>query len=289
MKVIVVLFVTILTVLALENVTKAQPAPLGGMRVIYGPPKNHEHQGIFEQLKEIRFLDKLQEFVSPFRLPRALLVKVEGCDGDPDASYEKDMIIICYEYIDQLWKAMPTETTLAGVTPVDALVGPLFDTCLHEFAHAMFDMLQVPVLGREEVAADQVSAYIMLHLGKAEARRLVGGVAYAYKTEMDTATAPLGITQFADVHGTSAQRYYDLLCIAYGADAQLFGDMVEEAHLPKERTENCKDEYRQVAHAYEKLIGPHIDPGLAKEVFDKSWLPDAAIRVPRRPGSAQPK
>ena len=176
------------------------------------------------------------------------------------------MIIICYEYIDQLWKAMPTETTLAGVTPVDALVGPLFDTCLHEFAHAMFDMLQVPVLGREEVAADQVSAYIMLHLGKAEARRLVGGVAYAYKTEMDTATAPLGITQFADVHGTSAQRYYDLLCIAYGADAQLFGDMVEEAHLPKERTENCKDEYRQVAHAYEKLIGPHIDPGLAKEV-----------------------
>ena len=100
----------------------------------------------------------------------------------------------------------------------------------------MFDMLQVPVLGREEDAADQVSAYIMLHLGKAEARRLIGGTAYAYKTEVDAATAPPAMKQFADAHGTPAQRFYNLLCIAYGADAQLFGDMVEEAHLPKEQS-----------------------------------------------------
>jgi hypothetical protein len=49
------------------------------------------------------------------------------------------------------------------------------------------------------------------------------------------------------------------------------------------------DEYRQVAHAYEKLIGQHIDQVLAKELFDKSWLPDATIGLPRRPGAAQPK
>ena len=166
-------------------------------------------------------------------------------------------------------------------------MGPLFDTCLHEFAHAMFDMLQVPVLGREEDAADQVSAYIMLHLGKIEARRLIGGTAYAYKIEVDAATAPPALKQFADAHGTPAQRFYNLLCIAYGADAQLFGDMVEEAHLPKERADDCKDEYLQVALAYEKLIGPHIDHVIAKQLFDKSWLPDATIRVPSR--ATQPK
>ncbi len=37
------------------------------------------------------------------------------------------------------------------------LAGPLLDTILHEVAHAMFDMLRVPVLGREEEAADQVA------------------------------------------------------------------------------------------------------------------------------------
>jgi hypothetical protein len=290
MKAVLVLVIT-WTVLVPEIVTTAQaaPAPASRVSVSYVPPKNPAHQPIYEQLQELRFLENLQEFLSPVRLPRMLLVKVEGCDDDANAWYENNEIIVCYEYIDQLWKTMPAETTAAGVAPVDALVGPLFDTCLHEFAHAIFDMLRVPVFGREEDAADQVSAYIMLHLGKAEARRLIGGVAYAYKTEVDAATAPLGMTQFADVHGTPAQRYYDVLCIAYGADAQLFGDFVEKGYLPKERAEDCKDEYRQVAYAYEQLIGPHIDTGLAKEVFDKSWLPDPAIRLPRRPGPAQPK
>jgi hypothetical protein len=214
-------------------------------------------------------------------------VKVQSCDGDANAFYETDVITVCYEYIDQLWKAIPPETTPAGVTAVDALVGPLFDTCLHEFAHAMFDMLKIPVFGREEDAADQVSAYIMLHLGKVEARRLIGGTAYAYKNEAEAAFAPAAMRQFGDAHGTPAQRFYNLLCIAYGADTQLFADMVEEAHLPKERIADCKDEYRQVAHAYEKLIGPHIDRAFAKNLFDKNWLPDGAMSVPRRAGSAQ--
>ena len=168
---------------------------------------------------------------------------------------------------------MPAETTAAGVTPIDAIVGPLFDTCLHEFAHALFEMLRLPVLGREEDAADQVSAYIMLQFGKVEARRLIGGVAYAYKTEADAATAPPTMTHFADLHGTPAQRFYNVLCIAYGADKHLFGDdIVEKGYLPKERAEDCENEYRQAAYAYEKLIGPHVDRGRAKKVFDRSWL-----------------
>ena len=125
------------------------------------------------------------------------------------------MIVVCYEYIDQLWKAIPLETTPAGVTAVDALVGPLFDTCLHEFAHSMFDMLQVPVLGREEDAADQVSAYIMLHLGKIEARRLIGATAYAYKIEVDAMSCPYrhirGSRAYAAVHASepgSRPRYH---------------------------------------------------------------------------------
>jgi hypothetical protein len=262
------------TVLAPEIVTTAQAAAGRANRVTvsYVPPKNAAHQPIYEQLKEVSFLEKLQQFLAPFRLPRALLVKVEGCDGDANAFYENDVITVCYEYIEDLRKTMPAETTAAGVAPIDALVGPLFDTSLHEFAHALFEMLRLPVLGREEDAADQVSAYIMLQLGKVEVRRLIGGVAYAYKTEAEAATKPPTMTHFADVHGTPAQRFYNVLCIAYGADKQLFGDLVEKGYLPKDRAEDCKDEYQQVAYAYEKLIGPHVDRARAKKVFDKRWL-----------------
>ena len=273
MRAVLMLVIT-WTVLAPEIVTTAQAAAGRANRVTvsYVPPKNAAHQPIYEQLKEVSFLEKLQQFLAPFRLPRALLVKVEGCDGDANAFYENDVITVCYEYIEVLRKTMPAETTAAGVAPIDALVGPLFETSLHEFAHALFEMLRLPVLGREEDAADQVSAYIMLQLGKVEVRRLIGGVAYAYKTEAEAATKPPTMTHFADVHGTPAQRFYNVLCIAYGADKQLFGDLVEKGYLPKDRAEDCKDEYQQVAYAYEKLIGPHVDRARAKKVFDKRWL-----------------
>ena len=272
-------------------VTTVQAAAARASRVSvsYVAPKDPAYQPVYEQLKQLRFLEKLQQFLTPFRLPRALLVKMDGCNGDANAFYEYNVITVCYEYIDQLWKTMPVETTVAGLAPIDAIVGPLFDTCLHEFGHALFDLLRVPVLGREEDAADQVSAYIMLHFGKAEARRLIEGVAYAYKIEVEADTVPPTMTRFADVHGTPAQRFYNVLCIAYGADAQLFRDMVEKGYLPKERAEDCKGEYQQVADAYEKLIGSHVDRSRAKNVFDKSWLPDATTRVPRRPASPQLK
>jgi hypothetical protein len=274
MRAVFLVLVIIWMVLAPEIVTTVQAAAARANRVSvsYVPPKNPAHQPIYEQLKEVSYLEKLQQFLTPFRLPRALLVKVEGCDGDANAFYENDVITVCYEYIEDLRKTMPAETTPAGVAPIDALVGPLFDTSLHEFAHALFEMLRLPVLGREEDAADQVSAYLMLQLGKVEVRRLIGGVAYAYKTEAEAATKPPTMTHFADVHGTPAQRFYNVLCIAYGADKQLFGDIVEKGYLPKDRAEDCKDEYQQVAYAYEKLIGPHVDRGRAKKVFNKSWL-----------------
>ena len=274
MRAVVMLVITWM-VLSPEIVTTTQAASARADRVSvsYVPPKNPAHQPIYDQLKEVSFLEKLQRFLTPFRLPRALLVKVEGCDGDANAFYENNVITICYEYIEQLRKTMPAETTAAGVTPIDAIVGPLVDTGLHEFGHALFEMLRLPVLGREEDAADQVSAYIMLQLGKVEARRLIGGVAYAYKAEAEGTSAPPTMTSFADVHGTPAQRFYNVLCIAYGADKHLFGDdIVEKGYLPKDRAEDCENEYRQAAYAYEKLIGPHVDRGRAKKVFDSSWL-----------------
>ena len=278
------------TVLLPGTATAEQAAPMeaGRITIAYVPPKNPAHQKLYERMQKIRFLEKLQEILSPVRLPRPLKVETEGCDGEVNAWYADDKITICYEYVDDLWKHVPAQATPAGVMPVDALLGPLIDTCLHEFGHAIFEMLQVPVFGREEDAADQVSAYIMLNLRKAEARRLIAGTAYAYKTEVETAAAPPTFKEFSNEHGTPAQRFYNVLCVAYGADAQLFGDLVAKGYLPKERAEGCEGEYKQVAFAFQSLIGPHIDPKRAREVFGKSWLPEPTRRVQRRHGPTQP-
>jgi hypothetical protein len=253
------------------------------VKIKYTVPRNTIHRRIHERLKEERALETLREFLSPFRLPRKLTVMLEECDGDPNASYEDDSISICYEYIDELWRRAPTDSTKGDVAPIDAIIGPLFDTALHEFAHALFDMHKLPVFGREEDAADQVAAYITLHLNKAEARRLILGTAYAYKNEIAAEKRPRTTRQFANVHSTPAQRLYNLLCLAYGSDSKVFSDLVGKSFLPKSRAEDCEDEYKQVERAYETLIGPFIDRGLERKVMNKRWLPDSSTHVQPRP------
>ena len=242
------------------------------------PPENPAHQQVYELMKQRQSLEKLKEFLSPFQLQWPLNLSLSECGGEADAMYSDDKITICYEYIEELRKYMPAKSTPAGIEPIDTLVGPFFDTVLHEFAHALFDYLDVPVLGREEDAADQVSAYIYLQLGKAEARRLITGTVYAYLREVQD-TDPPTMEEFADEHSTSEQRAFNLLCMAYGADPQLFEDIAILGGLPQYRMDICEEEFELISLAYQALIGPHVDPVLAENIFDRSWLPEETSRM----------
>ena len=83
---------------------------------------------------------------------------------------------------------------------------------------------------------------------------------------------------FSSAHGAPAQRFYNLLCLAYGADPKLFADVVEKGYLPQKRAAICRGEYREVAFAFKQLVAPHLDQELMKQVFDRAWLPDAGAQ-----------
>jgi len=272
------ILITALGVTACTNEETLPAEKTNQIIVNYVFPEKPAHQQIYKLLKGRHTLESLKKFFSPFRLRWPLYITLTACDGEADAFYGDDTITICYEYIQELRKNMPPETTTTGIEPIDTVVGPFMDTVLHEFAHALFDYLDVPVLGREEDAADQVAAYIYLQLGKNEARRLIVGTIYAYGLQMQGSNPP-SMTEFADEHSTPEQRAFNLLCMAYGADPELFQDVVKAWGLPDERATICEEEYELVALAYQALIGPHIDPDLAEKNFDRSWLPEITSRI----------
>ena len=250
------------------------------IQISYEPPKESVHQLIHDELQARGVLERLQEFLSPYLLPKVLTIELAGCDGEADAFYDDYVITICYEYLEYLWKNKPEKTTSSGIAPIDAVTGPFVDTSLHEFAHAIFDMYDIPLLGPEEDAADYVAAYIYLQLGPVESSRLIKGTAYAFWFEANS-RGPRTMTEFADEHGTPMQRAYNVLCIAYGADAEVFDNIVSNGYLPRERAEYCWEEYEQIEYAYKTLIGPHIDKALAKKIFKQSWLGDYKKPKPR--------
>jgi hypothetical protein len=238
--------------------------------VAYLLPKDPAHQAVYTLMKERRVLERFKEFLSPLLLPRVLKLRFEGCDGVSNAWYEDDAVTICYEYLNDILRNAPEQTTAAGVTRIDAIVGPTLETVLHEIGHAVFDYLDIPLLGREEDAADQFAAYILLQFDKQSAQRLIAGTAYAYYREASLPS--LKKNPFADEHGLPAQRFYNVLCMAYGSDTKTFAGLVSNGVLPKERAEYCEGEYEQVEHAMNKLIRPYIDRKRAERVRARRWL-----------------
>src|SRR5215471_3515090 len=258
-------------------VAMAAEAQTNRMLIEYVPPTNPAHQPLYELLKKHRALEKLQDVFSPFQLPIDLKLRSIGCDGVSNAWYHRPDVSVCYEYLEEIYQKMPKETTAAGVTPADAVLGQTFYVFGHEMGHAMFDVLELPILGDAENAADHFSAYTMLQFGKDQAKGLITGAAYTYKKYVQSPYVSAPLAAFSDVHAAPAQRFYNMLCLAYGADPILFAEFVAKDspdYLPKSRALNCKVEYEQVTSAFNASIRPHLDERLEKEMLDKTWLPD---------------
>jgi hypothetical protein len=251
----------------------AQATKAGRVAIEYLPPINPLHKPLYDMLKSQQALERVQRLLAPIRWPRSLRLELKGCEGESNAWYEDAVVTICYEFLDEMWGSANSRNRPPSVTQEDAFIGPFVDAVLHEAGHAMFDLLKVPVLGPEEDAADRVAAYISLQLPKETRRRHIFGSAYAYMSELkvrrarDLQRRRLSVGRhitFADEHSTPAQRLYDLLCIAYGSDKELFADIVEQGYLPKERADSCDDEYEKMDYAYRKLIAPHVDTEVEK-------------------------
>lgn len=246
--------------------------------VAYVAPKNPGLQELYDLLRERRALEKIQEILSPVRLPEKLTIRTVEC-GAVNSWYTREnsqpTVTICYEFLKHILESLPKETTPAGVTPADATIGQFFWVTLHEVGHAIFDIFDVPIFGHAEDAADGFATYIMLQFGKEQARRLIGGAAWAWRAYLgDYKKNPVvqrRIASFASDHGLPEERFYDLLCLAFGADQVQFADLKD--YLPPTRSRSCLYEYRTLVHAFRKEISPHIDQEIARRVLDTNWLP----------------
>jgi hypothetical protein len=236
----------------------------------YVAPSDPYLRPVYERLKKRQVLEELRQFLAPLRLPRKLTLKTLQCQTTNAFYNPREVALnICYEYVDWIERLVPKETaTPLGITPESVLVGGFVEVVLHETGHAVIDLLQIPVFGREEDAADQLAGFIMLQFGKDVARKLLTGTIFLYREQSKI----LPQSNFADVHGTDLQRFYNYACMAYGSDPQTFADLVDTNVLPKSRAENCGREYQQVKWAFLQAVAPFVDQDLLKIVQASEWL-----------------
>ncbi len=273
----------------------ANEEPPSPIHVEYVPPKNPAHQKVYEMVKQRHTLETVRKIFSPFILPVDLLIRTVGCDGVPNAWYQRQgklpTVSICYEYLQEIGQSMPKdEKSPMGATMADAICGQLFFAVAHELGHAMFDIFDVPVFGRQEDAADQFATFIMLQFGGEQALGLIDAAAYGYhgyiKDLKDKPQVTLPLAAFSSDHGAPEQRYFNLICTAYGYDAALFANEMDK--LPASRAERCKFEYDELKYAFHTTFWPHLDHERVRKVLARNWFVDVNPPSASSPAALRP-
>lgn len=153
----------------------------------------------------------------------------------------------------------------AEVTHKDYVLGNSLLTLLHEIGHAVVDYYQLPVVGREEDAADTFSILVVTNameedtaLNDTEINQLdqyffYGALQWlAYSEESDLEDYSL----YAGSHSLDQQRLFTHLCLLSGFDSDYYPSFAEELELSEYMPpmEECEENYDIAQSNWQHLL-----------------------------------
>lgn len=114
----------------------------------------------------------------------------------------------------------------------------------HEFAHGIIDIVGLPVFGQEEDSADVLSVVLVNEFYEEEtAVEIIKDAAALFDLDAKARAARGKEFPYWDTHGPDAQRYFNTICLFYGANPAARGDMAQLLGLPDDRATRCEEEF----------------------------------------------
>src|SRR5262249_36449472 len=130
---------------------------------------------------------------------------------------------------------------------VEFVVGNTLFALLHEMGHVHIAEMKLPVLGREEEAADIYATIRMLQAGTGFSVRALAEAAKNWflneLRDQQTGAKPL----YYDEHELNQQRAYQVVCLMVGFDPAKFKQFADESQMPQSRQESCKKDYAKAS------------------------------------------
>ena len=228
-----------------------------------------------ELMKNAHMLEAIANDINDtLKLPTDIALVGAQCD-QPNAFWSNadKRITICYEDADlslRLFTDSPPDNVRldrrrgeSRATDIaDAAVNAEVATAYHELGHAVIDLYDLPVTGREEDVADQLAAYLILEPNEVleefpNAARVAEDYAIMFQ-EYAKLSPGLSESDLAATHSANAARKYNLVCWVYGSDPITHAGLVANVGLPESRANGCPAEYQQLVKAWSTLLDPHM-------------------------------
>lgn len=232
----------------------------GHLRFSYAKVKNPEYRELQKVFREERFFEEVvNDLDKTLVLPRNLEVKLQEC-GEVNAFYDPEdgAVHLCYEMVGHFLEIFATEdeTDEEAEASAGKAIAAMVFVFYHELGHALIDIYDLPITGREEDAVDQLATVMLLETWDSEDSELAMTASAEW---FDSSAAEREEDpDMADEHALDEQRYYNLLCWTYGSDPEYFADQIEDWELPEARAERCEEEYQKMSRSWDTLLGPHM-------------------------------
>ncbi len=200
---------------------------------------NSSHPDLAEQ---VAFINDLLRFAEPV----SVLTEVEeGPLFDPQSM--------------EIWMPGSFEDTInQNFDGNDAPISDIyFHTLVHEVGHVLFAQYDLPLLSREEDAADSLASVLLLEYIE-DGAAVVLNAADMFGRESEAAEW-FDEADFWSEHSLDIQRYYSTLCYVYGSDPDGQAELINpESGLSLERAENCEFEYQRIRQGWLEVLKPYL-------------------------------
>ncbi len=142
----------------------------------------------------------------------------------------------------------------------DEIIGSVTTDFYHEMGHALIDILQIPIMGAEEDAADSLSIYLITTFWEdADAQEIVS----ASLATWDSMYAPNAGEEpdYWDVHAPDGKRIATMSCLFYGASPETRAEFAEARGIPDKRAQSCAEEYLDLDASWAAYLDPLREGG----------------------------
>lgn len=227
----------------------------GDFIVEHLPVQNSRYDELDRQIKENKTLEKAADRLNrSLILPQNIDLRTKDC-GQSNAFYNPQdvSITICYELMEHFYKIFRS-TGDSDQKAYDSMFDAITFVFLHEMGHALVDQYKLPVTGNEEDAADRLSSFVCIEELGDEGVRAILAAADAMRIEAKMKTT--SERDLADEHLLQEQRFFNSLCMVYGANPDKHQNIVDNGYLPQERAVRCPSEYQRTAGSWSDLLAP---------------------------------
>lgn len=240
------------------------------VKVYYEPTQDSSFLVWHDSFKEDRFLETMGKVVNDvFRMERQLTLSLRDC-GVTNAFYssERKELILCYQMLDYLYKSYAD--SIPDPTELGEKIGNVLSFIyFHEIGHAMIDLLDIPLTGKEEDAADYFSFYFLASNEVPEGvkatmeganfflqsyQKMVSDTSYQrLKKEGKEPELP-----FWDEHSLDMQRFYTIASLIYGSNPEKYDYFIKSGYLGNRRPAIAIAEYQKIKKGWDRVLKPYI-------------------------------